>query len=87
VKDFDCSACCGTHARSSGETGVILVAGLERMKGGSRISFVCGYRALAYAREGNAMLKAVGGKISSPREDIVKGVDRIVAEARRRGGR
>ncbi len=47
VTDFDLSACGGTHVPRTGMVGVVVVAGWERFKGGSRIEFVCGGRALA----------------------------------------
>lgn len=47
VTDFDLSACGGTHVPSTGMVGIIAVAGWERFKGGSRIEFGCGGRALA----------------------------------------
>lgn len=47
VTECDLSACGGTHVPRTGMVGVIAVAGWERFKGGSRIEFVCGGRALA----------------------------------------
>jgi alanyl-tRNA synthetase len=46
IADFDLSACGGTHVGRTGEVGIIAVGGVERFRGGSRISFVCGGRAL-----------------------------------------
>jgi alanyl-tRNA synthetase len=46
VADFDLSACGGTHVSRTGEVGVVAVKGWERYKGGTRIEFVCGGRAL-----------------------------------------
>lgn len=46
VQDFDLSACGGTHVSRTGEVGVIAVKAWERYKGGTRIEFVCGARAL-----------------------------------------
>ena len=46
IKDFDLSACGGTHVCRTGAIGIIAVAGFERFKGGLRIEFVCGGRAL-----------------------------------------
>jgi alanyl-tRNA synthetase len=46
VAEFDLSACGGTHVPSAGRIGAILVAGWERFKGGSRVGFVCGGRAV-----------------------------------------
>jgi alanyl-tRNA synthetase len=47
VPDWDLSACGGTHVPRTGMIGMIAVTGWERSKGGSRVSFVCGARALA----------------------------------------
>jgi alanyl-tRNA synthetase len=46
IPGFDLSACGGTHVRRTGEVGIIAVVGIERFKGGSRVSFACGGRAL-----------------------------------------
>jgi alanyl-tRNA synthetase len=46
VPEFDLSACGGTHVPRTGMIGVIAVTGTERVKGGTRVSFVCGGRAL-----------------------------------------
>lgn len=46
VKDFDLSACGGTHVSRTGEIGAILVPAVEKFKGGSRVTFVCGDRAV-----------------------------------------
>ena len=46
IKDYDLSACGGTHVRRTGGIGIIAIAGFERFKGGMRVEFVCGYRAL-----------------------------------------
>ncbi len=81
VRDFDCSACCGTHAKASGETGVVLVLGAEKTKSETRISFVCGWRALKVARESNTLLKSAGAKLSSGRTDLIAAVDRVMAQA------
>ena len=47
VAGFDLSACGGTHVLSTGRIGGIFIAGWERFKGASRVTFVCGGRALA----------------------------------------
>jgi alanyl-tRNA synthetase len=51
IKNYDLSACGGTHVTRTGAIGVIAIAGSERFKGGTRVEFVCGGRALgAYRR-------------------------------------
>ena len=46
VTGYDLSACGGTHVARTGSIGVIAVTGTEKSKGGLRVSFVCGRRAL-----------------------------------------
>jgi alanyl-tRNA synthetase len=46
VADFDLSACGGTHVARTGEVGIIAVSASERFRGGARVTFVCGGRAL-----------------------------------------
>jgi alanyl-tRNA synthetase len=46
VDGFDLSACGGTHVARTGGIGVIAVASWERFKGGQRLEFLCGGRAL-----------------------------------------
>ena len=50
AEGFDRQACGGTHPRRTSEVGVVLVLGHERYKGGTRVRFVCGDRALAAVR-------------------------------------
>jgi alanyl-tRNA synthetase len=80
VQGFDCQACCGTHPRTTGEVGVISVTAVERQKGGARVHFVCGFRALKEARENARVLRALGRKLSAGRGDLEKAVDRVQAE-------
>ena len=47
VEGFDRQPCGGTHPRATAEVGVVMVTVSERYKGGTRVSFVCGHRALA----------------------------------------
>jgi alanyl-tRNA synthetase len=50
IADFDLCACGGTHVRSTGEVGAVLVRKSERVKQGFRVEFVAGDRALKTAR-------------------------------------
>ena len=45
IRDFDLSACGGTHVSRTGAIGMIAVTNAERFRGGSRVTFVCGGRA------------------------------------------
>src|SRR5579864_8078285 len=50
IRDFDLSACGGTHVKNTGQIGCILLRKTERVRQGWRVEFVCGQRAVATAR-------------------------------------
>jgi alanyl-tRNA synthetase len=50
IREFDLNACGGTHVRSTGQIGGILLRKSEKVKQGMRVEFVCGLRAVAAAR-------------------------------------
>ena len=60
VEGFDLSACGGTHVSRTGEVGIVAVRGWERFRGGTRVEFVCGGRAL---RAFHALRDVVAGSI------------------------
>lgn len=70
IKDFDLSACGGTHVSSTGAIGVILVRKIERMKGKTRVEFLCGRRALAAARCDYQALSEAARQFSAPGEQV-----------------
>jgi len=64
VEDFDLSACGGTHVSRTGEIGIIAVGATERIRGGSRVEFFCGSRALRSHRRLRDII-AAGSKLAS----------------------
>lgn len=50
IQDFDLNACGGTHARSTGQIGGLMLRRTEKVKQGVRVEFVCGLRAVASSR-------------------------------------
>lgn len=79
--DFDSQACCGTHPRSTAEVGVIQVTGEEKGKTGSRLYFVCGFRALREARENARILRKLGQMLSTSRAGLEASCERALADA------
>lgn len=85
VADFDLSACGGTHVPRTGVVGLIAVSGVERFKGGSRVSFVCGGRAL---RSHGALRDVVLGAtraLSVTAPEVRGAIERLQADARDAG--
>jgi alanyl-tRNA synthetase len=70
VRDFDRSACGGTHVNNTGAVGMILVRKFERLKGLTRVEFVCGGRALRAARRDYATLTEAARLFSGALENV-----------------
>jgi alanyl-tRNA synthetase len=62
IQDFDLSACGGTHVARTGAIGVIAIAATERFRGGLRVTFLCGGRALTGFR---VLRDVVAGSVSA----------------------
>jgi alanyl-tRNA synthetase len=80
VDNFDLSACGGTHVARTGAIGVIAVAGWERFKGGQRIAFVCGARALRAHRTLRDAITASGRLLSVLPGELAPTIERLQAE-------
>jgi alanyl-tRNA synthetase len=79
AQGFDLQPCGGTHPRSTAEVGVVLVLGRERYKGGSRVRFVCGHRALATFGERTAVLDRLGALLCAPLPGLPEAAQRALA--------
>jgi alanyl-tRNA synthetase len=82
VEGFDLSACGGTHVARTGGIGTIAVASWERFKGGQRLEFLCGGRALGgYHRLRDAMTASVRLLSVLPVE-LPAAIERLQADAK-----
>jgi len=82
MKDFDLTACGGTHVRSTGQIGAILLRKTEKVKQGWRVEFVCGKRAVQTARADYSALGEAAGLFSSALEDVPQQVRKAQEELR-----
>jgi alanyl-tRNA synthetase len=82
VEGFDLSACGGTHVARTGGIGIIVVASWERFKGGHRITFLCGGRALAGYRVLRDAVTLAVQRLSVLPDELPAAIDRIQAEAK-----
>src|SRR5437667_1027607 len=83
IDEFDLTPCGGTHAKSTGEVGVIAVRSWERAKGLTRIQFMAGIRVLSDYRRANRTARAVAELLSAGREDSPALVSHIIEEQKR----
>jgi alanyl-tRNA synthetase len=82
VEEWDLSACGGTHVARTGEIGIIAVSGWERFKGGTRVEFVCGGRALTRFRSLRDTTAAAVRALSVSSDDIPQAIERMQTEAK-----
>lgn len=80
AEGFDRQACSGTHPRRTSEAGVVLVLGTERYKGGTRVRFICGARALAAVHARIAVLDGLSQVLSVAWSDLPEAVARVQDE-------
>ncbi len=65
IADLDRSACGGTHVRSTGEIGPVLIRKTDKIRGNVRIEFLCGMRAVRRARADFEALSRIGRAVAS----------------------
>jgi len=80
IDDFDLTPCGGTHAKSTGEVGVIASRSWERAKGLTRIQFMAGLRVLADYRRANRTGREVASLFSAGRDDSPALVAKIIED-------
>ncbi len=80
VEGFDRSPCGGTHVRRSGEIGLIAVLGFERYKGGTRVEFACGGRALVTLRNDHEVMKTLGRLVSGHPYELPRLTEKLLEE-------
>ena len=70
IDGLDRSACGGTHVRFTGEIGPILVRKQEKIRGNTRLEFVCGMRAVRRAGADYEALAAAARAMSAQFEEV-----------------
>ena len=82
IEGTDLCACCATHVRSTSEIGLFKVVSSERYKGGIRLHYLAGFRALSYFRECMAFLGEAGQILSAKQTDIVPAIRSLSNEVK-----
>lgn len=85
IADFDLTACGGTHVRSTGQIGSILLRKTEKVKQGVRVEFVCGQRTVAVARRDYTALTEAAGLLSTHIHELPQHVAKATEESRAAG--
>ncbi len=82
IADCDRNACGGTHLRSTGQIGGLLLRNVEKVSRGVRVEFACGLRAVRAARADAVLLGETAGALSVGAADVPGAVTRLLNEAK-----
>ncbi|MDR0840544.1 MAG: alanyl-tRNA editing protein [Christensenellaceae bacterium] len=74
VGGVDSCTCCGTHVTRSGEIGYIKIIAAAKYKGGTRIWFACGLRAVEDSLRDKATVDKLARRFSAKPEDVLQAV-------------
>jgi alanyl-tRNA synthetase len=82
IRDFDLTACGGTHVNGTGQIGGILLRKTEKVRQGYRVEFVAGQRAVATARRDFSTLSEIAALFSTHIYDVPQQARKSLDEIR-----
>lgn len=80
IEGADLQPCGGTHVKSTGQIGTLLVRRCTKMRQDWRVEFVCGRRAERVAREDFLCLRAASEKLGCAVEELVAASERAISD-------
>jgi len=80
IEAADLQPCGGTHVKSTGQIGMILVRGCGKVRQDWRVEFVCGRRAEQVATEDFERERVLMGSLGCALDELPHAVDRLAAE-------
>lgn len=82
IAGLDVSACGGTHGRTTGEIGAILLRRVEKIRDNTRVEFLCGDRAVRRARTDYDALSDIAARLSAGVDEVAPLVQALSDDAR-----
>jgi alanyl-tRNA synthetase len=80
IEAADLQPCGGTHVKSTGQIGLILVRKCSKIRQDWRVEFACGARAERFASDDFQALRTIAERLSCATEDILPAVEKASAE-------
>ena len=80
IEGYDVCACCAPHVQHTGQIGAIKIIDAMRHRGGMRLTILCGVDAYENYVNQFDHARAISNLLSTPREEIVSGVEKLLAE-------
>lgn len=80
VPGYDVCACCAPHVTLTGEIGIIRLIDAVKYKGGTRVTMVCGFRALQDYRLKEQNIREISRALSAKPYETAEAVQRLQGE-------
>ncbi|GGH77317.1 alanyl-tRNA synthetase [Pullulanibacillus pueri] len=80
IEGIDYNACGGTHPSTTGEIGPLKVLSWERQKHQTRVTFVCGWRAVQALDEKHTITQRLSQTLSSQEHDLPEAVEQLLVK-------
>ncbi|MCQ2463633.1 MAG: DHHA1 domain-containing protein, partial [Clostridia bacterium] len=80
IEGVDCCACCAPHLNMTGEAGIIRITNAESHRGGTRLSVLCGERAIDDIQKKLAENRKVGALLCVKELETASAVERLMRE-------
>lgn len=83
INGVDICACCAPHVHSTGEIGLFKIIDAQKYKSGTRLSILCGYRALLdYHTKQQSVIK-ISNLLSVPQSSVTSAVSNLKEELKK----
>lgn len=76
IEEGDACTCCAPHVKKTGEIGQMKIVGELPYKGGVRLTFLCGDRALKHAQQMQDIVEKIALDFSTSKENAVVAVEK-----------
>jgi len=80
IEGVEYNACGGTHVSGTGEIGIIKLLKTEKVKGGTRIYFKCGTRALNEFTSTQNVLNSIMVKLKTSKDELLERIEKMELE-------
>ncbi|WP_458460762.1 alanyl-tRNA editing protein [Paenibacillus sp.] len=80
IEGVEYNACGGTHVSATGEIGIIKLLKTEKVKGGTRIYFKCGTRALNEFTATQNVLNRIMVKLKTSKDELLERIEKMELE-------
>ena len=77
IPGYDICACCAPHVHRTGEIGMFKIQNVQNYKGGMRISFLCGFRALEEFRKKSEIISELSNVLTTNQDNLTEHVSKL----------